>query len=160
MPSSSRAKRPADSTPATEWVIVLDWVGVGDSGPFNNGVSEKTVDVAGEGEADGAGSECALRKLLGVLSYGGVVGEYTGEASGDEGSGDVIIGIEEPLELMSEKAMRRSMITLALLIVTAGSNGCKVMGIDTRSCGPTGVDGTDIRYRTTGARGLSVCEPK
>lgn len=60
----------------------------------------------------------------------------------------------------SVKVMRRSMMTLALLIVTAGSNGCNEMGMGTRSCGPTGVDGTEMRYRTTGARGLFVCEPK
>lgn len=61
MPSSSRVNRPVDSTPATEWGIVLDCVVIGAP---NKGLSEKTVDASGEGEAEGAGSECALRTLL------------------------------------------------------------------------------------------------
>ena len=121
------------------------------------------MDALGEGEADGAGSECALGKLFGpLLWYGGIVGEYTrDDTSGDGGSGGLVDG--EPLkveELVSVKVMRRSMMTLALLIVTARSKGCKEMEIGTRSCGPTGVEGTEMRYRTTGARGLFVCEPK
>lgn len=151
MPSSSRVNRPVDSTPATEWEIVLDWAVFGDCGPLSKGlVSQKMVESPGEGVAEGAGSECALRKLLGVLlSYGGVVGEYIGEdASGDDGSRDVTNGIGEGADeeaFESGKVMRRSTITLADLIVTVGSNGCREMGIDTRSWGPTGVDGTDIR---------------
>lgn len=83
-PSSSQLKRPEDSTPATECVMVFN----GDNGRGCSGVcwdrrglaeseSENRVDVAGEGDVD-EGDECdgRLMVMVSVLEFtsGGIAG--------------------------------------------------------------------------------------
>lgn len=52
--------------------------------------------------------------------------------------------------------MRRSIMTLTARMDTAGSMGCKWIGIETRSFGPMGFGGESTLYRRRGMRGLEV----
>lgn len=75
------------------------------------------------------------------------------------GTGRVDVSADD-VALVSLRCMRRSTIKLALRIERPGSAGWREMGMDTRSCGPTGLVGTPIRYRIVGDRGLLVKRPR
>lgn len=70
-PSASREKRPDDSTPATECVIVLEGTCVagGDNGVevkrclTDSSLTVKSVDVEGEGVKEGGGSTTRVSSL-------------------------------------------------------------------------------------------------